>query len=108
MNKLEEVIANNGKMGGVVEEASKLWGFFQKFIDEHAIDRIKMLRSSDYSMSDKINVMDWMCRYAEFVTPDQMAQVVSVFKTLYSGENNPLRQQYVEHFHHSEAAATNI
>ncbi len=41
---------NNSKLNSLVEEANKLWTFFQKFIDEHSVDRI--------------------ARYAEFVTPD--------------------------------------
>ena len=70
VKKMEDFLNNNSKLNSLVEEANKLWTFFQKFIDEHSIDRIKLIRSRDSSMTDKINTMDWLARYAEFVTPD--------------------------------------
>ena len=70
VRKMEDFLNNNSKLNSLVEEANKLWTFFQKFIDEHSVDRIKIIRSRDNSLTDKINAMDWLARYAEFVTPD--------------------------------------
>ena len=67
---MEDFLSNNSKLNSLVEEANKLWTFFQKFIDEHSIDRIKLIRSKERSITDKIDCMDWLARYAEFITPD--------------------------------------
>jgi hypothetical protein len=67
---MEDFLTNNSRLNGLVDEANKLWTFFQKFIDEHAIDRAKIIRSLDNTFTDKFNAMDWLARYAEFVTPD--------------------------------------
>lgn len=58
------------KLNQIIEESNKLWAFFQKFIDEHAIDRMKTIRSKENTLADKVNAMDWLARYAEFITPD--------------------------------------
>ena len=34
------------------------------------MDRMKVIRSPDTTLTEKINVMDWVARYAEYVTPD--------------------------------------
>jgi len=86
---MEDFLANNSRLNGLVDEANKLWTFFQKFIDEHAIDRAKTIRSLDNTFTDKFNAMDWLARYAEFVTPDQISAVVLSFKDMYANNNDP-------------------
>ena len=88
LKRMEDFLNNNSKLNSLVEEANKLWTFFQKFIDEHSVDRIKKIRSKDNSITDKITAMDWLARYAEFVTPDQISNVVLAFKDLYSGTDS--------------------
>lgn len=94
-------------MNGLVDEANKLWTFFQKFIDEHAVDRAKVIRSLDNTFTDKFNAMDWLARYAEFVTPDQISAVVLSFKDMYANNTDPqVREAFITHRHNSEAVAT--
>ncbi len=50
--------------------------------------------------------MDWLARYAEFVTPDQISNVVMAFKDIYSGPDPALRDQFINHRHNSEAIPT--
>jgi hypothetical protein len=50
--------------------------------------------------------MDWLARYAEFVTPDQISNVVMAFKDIYSGPDGNLRDMYIGHKHNSEAIPT--
>lgn len=57
-------------------------------------------------MTDKINAMDWLARYAEFVTPDQISNVVLAFKELYSGTDSQMRDSFIGHRHYSEAVPT--
>ena len=42
----------------------------QRFIDEHATDRIKLLRSGEVNLKDKMNVMDWLARNSDFLSAD--------------------------------------
>jgi len=90
----------------VLDEGNKLWAFFQRFIDEHSVDRIKTIRSKDTGITQKINCMDWLARYAEFLTPDQITSVVLSFKDIYTGPNQDLSEAYVAHKHNSESIPT--
>ena len=108
LKRMEDFLNNNSKLNSLVEEANKLWTFFQKFIDEHSVDRIKIIRSKDNSLTDKINAMDWLARYAEFITPDQISNVVLAYKDIYAGLDSQLRDNYIEHKHYSEAIPTVI
>jgi hypothetical protein len=107
VRKLEDFLTNNSRLNGLVDEANKLWTFFQKFIDEHAIDRAKIIRSVDNTFTDKFNAMDWLARYAEFVSPDQINSVVLSFKEMYANNNDQaIREAFITHKHNSEAVAT--
>jgi len=104
--KFDDQAQYSEKVSSLIEESNKLWAFFQKFIDEHAVDRMKTIRSKETTMSDKINAMDWLARYSEFVTPDQINNVVQAFKNLYNGDES--REGYIYHRHYSEAVPTII
>ena len=107
IRKMEDFLTNNSRLNGLVDEANKLWTFFQKFIDEHAIDRAKIIRSLDNTFTDKFNAMDWLARYAEFVTPDQISSVVMSFKDMYANNTDPvIREAFISHKHNSESVAT--
>ena len=107
IRKMEDFLTNNSRLNGLVDEANKLWTFFQKFIDEHAIDRAKIIRSLDNTFTDKFNAMDWLARYAEFVTPDQISAVVMSFKDMYANNTDPvIREAFISHKHTSESVAT--
>jgi hypothetical protein len=67
-----------------------------------------MIRSRDNTLTDKINAMDWLTRYAEFVTPDQISNVIVAFKDIYSGPDTAVRDAYINHRHNSEAIPTTI
>jgi hypothetical protein len=48
---LEHYINSNAKITSVLDEGNKLWAFFQRFIDEHSVDRIKTIRSNDTTIT---------------------------------------------------------
>ena len=54
----------------LIEEINQLWSFVQRFVDEHAIDMIQVVKSVDNPIKDKMNRMDWLARNAEFLSPD--------------------------------------
>jgi predicted RNase H-like nuclease (RuvC/YqgF family) len=58
----------SSKVEALVEETNNLYSFFQKFIDENAVDRINMLRSPDINLKEKMNTMDWLARNCDYLT----------------------------------------
>jgi len=44
----------NAKLDVVVEEASGLWKFTQRFIDEHGSDRISLLKNPEAPLREKM------------------------------------------------------
>lgn len=73
---MSSVISELDRIGQLVEEANKLWVFFQKFIDEQAVDQIKNIRSPDVQLTPKISSMEWFARYSEFISPNILQQGV--------------------------------
>ena len=67
----------------MVEEANKLWLFFQKFIDEQAMDHVKLILSPEHVMREKFESMEWYARYIEYVTPDAIVMGVTKFRNKY-------------------------
>ena len=63
-----------------VSELDNIWMFFQKFIDEQGNDIIKIIRGNCYSILEKLNAMEWMTRYVEFVTPDVSFMSINYMK----------------------------
>ncbi len=47
MDTIKAALTEMDRLGHLVEEANKLWIFFQKFIDEQGIDQLKIIRSAD-------------------------------------------------------------
>jgi DNA repair exonuclease SbcCD ATPase subunit len=57
------------KVEALVEETNTLYNMIQRFIDEHGTARIKTLSTSEgVTMKDKMNVMDWLARNADFLS----------------------------------------
>jgi hypothetical protein len=63
-----------------VSELDNIWMFFQKFIDEQGNDIIKIIRGNCFTMLEKLNAMEWMARYVEFVTPDVSFMSINYMK----------------------------
>jgi len=40
----------------------------QRFIDEHAVNKSKKLRNPDINLKEKMNVMDWLSRNADYLS----------------------------------------
>lgn len=56
------------KVEALVEETNNLYTFMQKFIDEHAVSKIKKLKSQDVNLKEKMNIMDWLARNSDFLS----------------------------------------
>lgn len=83
-NKIQESFGSSKDMKKrldlVVEEADELWQFNQRFIDEHAIDRERMMLATDLPIVRKMEILEWFSRYSEFLSPNHAFQCIISFK----------------------------
>jgi len=54
------------------------------------MDHVKLIRSPDTTITEKMFSMEWIGRYVEFITPDTLEKGVNAFKEIYSGTNRDL------------------
>lgn len=80
----------------------------QRFIDEHAVDRIKQLRSGEVQLRDKMNIMDWLTRNSDFLSADPIQDCIQAFKELYNTDNATLKNAYIFAKHSSNVLTTVI
>ena len=59
-------------------------------------------------MFEKMNTMDWLARYSEYLTPDSITNTVLAFKELYTTDNTVTRNSFINSKHSSEAINTVI
>lgn len=85
-----------------------IWLFFQRFVDEQGNDAVKIVRGSSFSILEKINAMEWIARYIEFVTPDTISMITNYFKDVYTSPDALRAKTFVEYEHTSEAIPTII
>jgi len=64
-----------------LEKVSEIWSFFAKFIEEQAIDKVKLVRSrADNTIQAKLEAMEWMARYIRFVSPAAVTSINKEFR----------------------------
>ena len=111
-DKLEMELKSGGLGGGdarkggtgLDEEVANIWGFLQRFADEHAVDKVEVIKSEAEPVQAKIDTLGWLGRYHEFVTLPMVTQVIVAFKdTLMPGNNGILRNNYIQAKHTSHA-----
>ena len=96
----------SAKVEALVEETNNLYFMIQRFIDEHAVDRIKQLRSQEVTLKDKMNIMDWLARNSDFLSADPIQDCIQAFKELYNTENATLKNAYIFAKHSSNVIQT--
>lgn len=96
------------KVEALVEETNNLYFMIQRFIDEHAVDRIKQLRSGEVQLRDKMNIMDWLARNSDFLSADPIQECIIAFKELYNTDNATLKNAYIFAKHSSNVITTII
>lgn len=94
------------KVEALVEETNNLYFMIQRFIDEHAVDRIKQLRSGEVQLRDKMNIMDWLARNSDFLSADPIQECIIAFKELYNTDNATLKNAYIFAKHSSNVITT--
>lgn len=94
------------KVEALVEETNNLYFMIQRFIDEHATDRIKQLRSNEVNLKDKMNIMDWLARNSDFLSAEPIQDCIQAFKELYNTDNATLKNAYIFAKHTSNVVQT--
>jgi hypothetical protein len=86
-NKINESFGSSKDMKKrldmIVDETEELWQFNQRFIDEHAVDRERIIAAHDIPIVRKMECLEWFCRYWEFLTPDHAFNAILTFKNIY-------------------------
>jgi hypothetical protein len=66
-NKINESFGSSKDMKKrldmIVDETEELWQFNQRFIDEHAVDRERIIAAHDIPIVRKMECLEWFCRY---------------------------------------------
>lgn len=70
------------------------------------MDHVKIIRSPDFTLTDKMFSMEWFARYVEFITPDTLIMAVNSFKEIYSGTDQEMSKDFLAHYHHQEGIPT--
>lgn len=69
---------------GRLEKFNEYLAFFTKFIEEQAIDKIKLIRSrGDNTLASKLECMEWMSRYIKFTSPNAIHKAISEWKKFF-------------------------
>jgi hypothetical protein len=85
-----------------------IWMFFQRFVDEQGHDYLKVIRGPSFSLIDKLNAIEWLARYSEFITPDTCIMASNYFSEMFSRglRLNPMAESFLTYQHTSEAIPT--
>ena len=89
-------------------EMENIWMFFQRFVDEQGHDYLKVIRGPSYSLIEKLNGVEWLARYSEFITPDTCILASNYFRDMFNRGRklNPIAEKFIRYEHSSEAIPT--
>jgi len=83
------------KVSAVQQDMKNLTLVSQKFIDEHLNDHMKLILQKRKDFEPKIDALEWLSRYANFYSPDNVYLLLSNFKDIYNGPDADYRNAYV-------------
>ncbi len=102
INENHRVIEESARrMDALIKEANQLWTFFQKFIDEHSVDRERLMYQADIPIVRKMEALEWLSRYSEFISPEYITKTILAFKDVNIKGSN--KDEYVKLKHQSNA-----
>ena len=74
----------------------------QKFIEEHLTDKLMLIRSRYKGIEDKLDSLEWLSRYANFFSPEDVHMMLSTFKKIYNSSDTNYRNAYIQAEHSSD------
>jgi len=78
------------------------WTYIQQFADLHAIDKMKEIQAQDGNYTSKLNCLEWLIRYHEFLSGKSTLQVIEAFKELIHPTRVHERAAYASTKHNSD------
>ena len=94
---------NDPRVTQLQADLKNLTQVIQKFIEEHLVDQLTLVRSKNKSFEDKIDSLEWLSRYANFYSPESVYVMLSTFKEIYTGQDVAYRNAYISTQHGSDA-----
>ena len=91
----------------IKKETEHLFSFMQEFVNEEAMQCLTVIKSSKKTTTEKYDVLDWMVRNIEFVSPKIFASLVKACREAYDkGPEDQFYRQFFAQAHGSEIIAT--
>lgn len=65
-------------------------------------DKMILIRSKNKPFEVKIDTLEWLSRYANFYSPENVYLMLGAFKEIYSGQDITYRNAYISTQHTSD------
>ena len=79
----EEIITREEKIKTQIKDNSNLcWDYVQQFVDLHAIDKANEIKTLGNNYTAKLNCLEWLIRYHEYISERSSFKVIEVFKEM--------------------------
>lgn len=59
------------------------------------MDQLTLLRSKNKTFENKIDALEWLSRYANFYSPENVYVLLTTFKDIYTGADVNYRNAYI-------------
>lgn len=75
----------------------------QLFVNEFLTDKIRIIKGKNKPLEIKMDVLEWLSRFARFISPENAYSVVQAFRDFYQQSPADFRAFYTQADHGSEA-----
>lgn len=59
------------------------------------VDKVTTIKSKSRNFESKIDTLEWLSRYANFYSPENVYNVLTTFKEIYTGPDVNHRNNYI-------------
>lgn len=101
-DEVSNVTSNVKEIQARIKQMEFVWIFFQRFVDEQGNDYLRIIRNPGVSLFRKLDAIEWLARYTEFISPDSIALASHYFKELLVGQENPVENVFADYPHTSD------
>eukprot|EP00826_Nyctotherus_ovalis_P031807 TRINITY_DN2555_c0_g1_i6.p1 TRINITY_DN2555_c0_g1~~TRINITY_DN2555_c0_g1_i6.p1 ORF type:complete len:970 (-),score=278.59 TRINITY_DN2555_c0_g1_i6:145-2916(-) len=79
----EDIITREEKIKVQVEgNSNSCWNYVQQFADLHAVDKANEIRTLGNNYTAKLNCLEWLIRYHEYLSEKSSFKVIEAFKDI--------------------------
>ena len=105
-DEIQSVTSNVKEIQARIKQMEFVWIFFQRFVDEQGNDYLRIIRNPGVNLFQKLDAVEWLARYTEFISPDSIALASYYFKELFTGKDNPVETAFGPYQHTSDVMIT--